>query len=201
MKKELNSVAISGEAGSGKTTTAERLANELDWIAFGAGDAFRKYCKKNGIEDVKAASGSDEVHDGIDGEMVSLMKEGKKVVEGRVAGLLAYLEDLPGVFKVLLVCDAEERYRRIFERDPYKYKSYEEAVEKTIDREKSNREVFGRRNEANYMEEKHYDVILENTEISLKESTNVLLYLLGVAELEDEELLEFVDLRSGEARG
>ena len=97
------SLAIAGEAGSGKTSIALALARELTWGYFGAGEYFRSWCKDQGILDIGAANGQDEIHNHIDNALVGELRSGLVVVEGRVAGLVAAVNSLPGVIKVLLV--------------------------------------------------------------------------------------------------
>lgn len=198
--KAFKSIAITGPPGSGKTETAKELARRLEWRAFGTGDIFRAYCKENELESVGAGSGSDEVHDVIDKRMVEVMQEGESIVEGRLACMLASIERVEDTFKIGLRCEPEERYRRIFEREPDKYASLETVRTVTIKREEENQRVFAERYDGrNYLDEKYYDVALNNTEISLEQSVNTLLFLMGLAQLEDEELLRFVELEDGEA--
>lgn len=161
----IKSIAISGEAGTGKTSVAKELGILLGWDYFGAGELFREWCALHSRPTIGAQVEQDDIHDIIDEKMLEKMEKGRSVVEGRVAGVLAYVNNIPGVLKVMLVCEAEERYRRIYYRDIEKYSSIQIAKEETISRERDNKREFSRRYKGlSYMESKTYDLIIDTNE-------------------------------------
>lgn len=166
VRNEKMAVAIAGEAGSGKTTIAKEVGGLTGWQTFGAGELFREWCAQNGIKEIGAESGTDELHDEIDEMMVEKMRLGRAVVEGRVAGLVAVVNELPGVLKVLLVCGAEERYRRIYERDGDKYESLGEVRRVTEQRERENLAVFSERYRRSYLDPTMYDLVVRTDKVN-----------------------------------
>lgn len=163
-------IAIAGEAGSGKTTIAKKTGGWLSWGVFGAGELFREWCRREGIDNIGAESASDEVHEEIDQLMVEKIMESRSVVEGRVAGLVAVVNNLPGVMKVLLVCEAEERYQRIWKRDVGKYRSLAEVRHATVQREGENLANFSIRYQRSYLDRSMYDMVIDTGIVPLKGS-------------------------------
>lgn len=169
------SVAIGGEAGTGKTTIATLLATTLGWGIYGAGNEFRsaRFGKPDHL--IGAASGSDSEHDKIDDHMVQLLREGGYVVEGRVAGLVAAVNQIPDVMKVLLVC-GDVRFQRIFDRNPGKYPSVEQARVQTLQREGENLAVFSNRyGGRSYLDHRNYDVVLDTGKLDISQIVHSLL--------------------------
>ncbi len=174
--QEYKSVAIGGEAGTGKTTIATLLAAQLGWGIYGAGNQFRS--ARPGMSDhlMGAASGSDSEHDRIDQHMISLLEEGNYVVEGRVAGLVAAVNKIPDVMKVLLVC-GDVRFQRIFDRNPGKYPSVAQARIQTLQREEENLAVFSNRyGGRSYLDHSNYDVVIDTGDYDISQ---IVLSLLG----------------------
>lgn len=169
---EYSSIAFAGEAGSGKTSVARECGLRKGWPVFGAGELFRAWCDAKGIS-YGATMGQDAIHDAIDQEMLELTQQGGVVVEGRVAGLVTALHRVPGVLKVLLVCAAEKRYERIFLDPTRKYLSLEDATADTDLRERQNLETFTMRyNGESYLDTRFYDLVLDNTHMSLDETVS-----------------------------
>lgn len=169
------SIAIGGEAGTGKTTIATQLASYLGWGMYGAGNEFRSARPGMGDHLIGAASGSDSEHDRIDEHMISLLREGNYVVEGRVAGLVAAVNQIPDVMKVLLVC-GDVRFKRIYERNPGKYTSVKQARIETLQRESENLSVFSRRyNGRSYLDHDNYDVVLDTGKLDISQIVHSLL--------------------------
>lgn len=171
----IESIAIGGEAGTGKTTIATLLATQLGWGIYGAGNEFRSARPGMGDHLIGAASGSDSEHDRIDQHMISLLEEGNYVVEGRVAGLVAAVNKIPDVMKVLLVC-GDVRFERIYRRNLEKYPSVEQARVETLQRESENLAVFIRRyNGRSYLDRANYDVVLDTGKLDITQIVHSLL--------------------------
>lgn len=176
-ENQYNSIAISGEGGSGKTTIAKALGIILGWEVFGAGELFREWCAENEIYNIGASSGNDRVHDVIDGMMRKKMLNGKAVVEGRVAALVAM--ELPGVMKVLLVCEAEERYNRILMRDPDKHSNIKLVRRETEQREQDNERVFSQRYGRSYLDQDGYDLVVDTGLVNIVETVGQISEKMG----------------------
>lgn len=161
---EFRSLAIAGEAGTGKTTVARVMGDLLGWEVFGAGGEFRdSRSGEQGVSSIGAAAGTDHEHDVIDKYMVMLMRRGNAVVEGRVAGLVAVYYELPGVMKVLLACEAEKRYERIWDRERTRgtFTSLDDIRTDTDKRESENLAVFSRRYGISYLNRRLYDLVID----------------------------------------
>ena len=110
MKKEI--ITIAGVLGSGKSSTAKRLASMLGYRHFSSGDMFRQIAKKNGltVEELNQASEllprSDRA---VDDWLRSLGTEEKIVIDSR----LAY-HWIPDSYKVFLNLDMHVAVERIF---------------------------------------------------------------------------------------
>ena len=103
-------VAISGMAGTGKSTVAEALSQYLGWSMFSAGQTMREILSRQPNK-YKCPAEFDAAVDAMARKFVLDHQWG--VVEGRLS-LLATRE-ISRVFSVLLTCEAETRYRRIFD--------------------------------------------------------------------------------------
>lgn len=174
-QQEYRSVAMGGEAGTGKTTIATLLATNLGWGIYGAGNEFRTARPGKPDHLIGAASGSDSEHDKIDDHMVQLLSEGGYVVEGRVAGLVAAVRQIPDVMKVLLVC-GDVRFQRIFDRNPGKYPSVEQARAQTLQREEENLVVFSNRyGGRSYLDHSNYDLVIDTGAYEISQIVHSLL--------------------------
>ncbi len=103
-------IAISGMAGTGKSTLARTLSQYLDLPMFSAGQRMRELLAA--LENRgKRPDDFDAVVDEAARQFV--LNHQSCVVEGRL--VLLATEHFNGVFSLLLTCQAETRYRRIFE--------------------------------------------------------------------------------------
>ena len=103
-------VAISGMAGTGKSTAAEALGQFLGWPMFSAGQTMRGILAQP-LNKHKGPAEFDAAVDTLARKFVVDHQWG--VVEGRLS-LLATRE-ISRVFSVLLTCEDETRYQRIFD--------------------------------------------------------------------------------------
>lgn len=176
------SIAISGEAGSGKSSVAQMLGEILEWETYGAGAEFRTSRKHLGIPGIGASHGTEGDHDDIDQNMARLMRRGKVITEGRVAVVVANVNHIPGVLKVLLVCEEEERNRRIYQRDPGKYPGgLIEVRQVTSERESDNQRTFAKRYAGlSYLDRSMYDMVLDTMINNLPQTGWAILNAMGV---------------------
>ena len=111
MKKEI--ITIAGKPGSGKSTTAKKLASDLDYIHFSSGDLFRQVGLEKGL-DVMATTNLAEkdksVDELVDQKVREMGKEEKIIVESRLA-----FHWIPKSFKVYLDLDTETSAKRMFD--------------------------------------------------------------------------------------
>jgi cytidylate kinase len=152
---KLEGLAISGEAGSGKTSVAQKMAELLGRPVYMAGSKFRE---SRHVLQIGARSGSNEEHNSIDDGILATLRKGG-VAEGRAAGVVALLNNV-SAYTVLLDCPPEERYRRIWERDKKSYKSLDEVIEKTSKREEENHTYFTQKYGLSYLDSSLYDLTI-----------------------------------------
>lgn len=152
-------VAVSGWAGTGKSTISKHLAKLLGYKFNSAGNYFRRIAKREKItlRELEGAAMSDPKYDlEVDGRTASYGRRAKKpfVFEGRVAPFM-----IPDSFKVFFVCDWDTRIKRIAQRDGI---SFGDAWSDTIHREESAREryhtLYGIKD---ITDENHYDLVID----------------------------------------
>ena len=115
----MNVITISGTPGSGKSTVAEILEDRLGITYIYSGQIFRAlaeeykmslpefgaYCEKN-----------EEIDKKLDERQVEILKKGNVILEGRLAGWLAYKNKIPSL-KVMIDTDIDTRAQRIVKRE------------------------------------------------------------------------------------
>ncbi len=161
-------ITIGGLSGTGKGTVARLLAEKLNFQLNSAGNFFREIAKEKGYDSVlefQKIIHSEENTDfsvdiAVDERTKSFGKENDNfIIEGR---LCAHM--IPEAFKILLVCEDGERFRRVAERQKV---DIEFAKVETLEREKLYTDFYRRfYNIENYLDEKYYDLVIDTTKIS-----------------------------------
>lgn len=111
MKKSI--ITIAGALGSGKSSTAKRVAAELGYRHFSSGDLFRRIAKEKGLS-VEALNLTAEDQQDIDRRVDELLQkmnedENELVLDSRLA-----FHWMPDSFKVFLTLDPDTASERIF---------------------------------------------------------------------------------------
>ena len=132
-------ITVSGYHGTGKTTYAARLANELGLRHVSAGMLFRKLAQEKGMsleEFGQIALKDPSIDRMIDERTMTEAEKGDVVIDGQIAGwVLKEIADL----RIHLVTPEPIRIQRIAERD---HLTVEEARRQTVSREKVQRERY-----------------------------------------------------------
>ena len=163
---KFNKITISGGICTGKTTLYRALEKKLGWKTYSTGQFFRDYAKKHKLDLETGKEQSDEITKKIDYQVQKLLKEKKHIiVEGWLAGIMA--NKFPGILKVLLTCADEERVKRFACREDtsypeasYRVHSRQQSWLKEIERIHNQKEVFN---------PKHYDLLIDTTELTPKQ--------------------------------
>ncbi|NTV23322.1 MAG: AAA family ATPase [Nanoarchaeota archaeon] len=155
-------IAISGTAGSGKSTIAKMLAEKLGYRHYSSGDFQREIAKEKGItiEELGELEKKDPSIDRMvdDRQRTLGKKEDDFVIDGWLAPCF-----IPHAFKVFMDGDIKERAHRVLLREPQKYKDDKDAVDKIMLREDTNRTRWMKLYSFDFRKKENYDLVLETT--------------------------------------
>jgi CMP/dCMP kinase len=164
-------ITIAGNAGSGKSTVAKEVAKKLKYNHYSSGDAMRSIAKQRAItilELNKLGEKDPSIDHEVDGWVDTLGKtENNFVIDSRLA-----FHFIPHSFKVFLTGDFEVRMDRIFKegkRVSEEHKTVEDLKEFMQEREASEMKRYKKLYHLNYYEEKNYDLVVDTTEMNVKE--------------------------------
>ncbi len=176
-------IAISGKAGSGKSTTAKELASKLNLKHYSIGDLMRQIAKEKGIslmELSKLAEKDPSIDKELDNKQIDLRKKDNFVIDGR---LTAFFIPNAGL-KVFLDCDDGVRAERIMKegRKDENSSNIEELMEKIRQREQSEKKRYREIYNTDYSDKKLYDLIIDTTNIKAGEVVKKIISALGKIE-------------------
>ncbi len=147
-------ITVSGKPGSGKSTVAELLHEKLGISYVYSGMIFRKTAKeyKMSLEDFgRFCEKNSKVDEELDEKQVNILKKGNVILEGRLAGWLAYKNNISS-FKIFIDADLKTRVNRIVNRE-------------TGDLEKRKKELVERERSESTRYKKYYNIDLDDTSI------------------------------------
>ncbi len=133
---------------------------ELPYIY--VGQLFREQAARRGmtLAEFNALAQSDpEVDRSIDEEQLELLRGGGVILEGRLSGWIAHKHGVPAL-KTWVVCDENERIRRLVERDGGDSRTQSEAM---LDRVTREQDRYGRYYGADLTDLSIYDLVLDST--------------------------------------
>lgn len=129
-------ITISGTPGSGKSTVGRLLSEKIGLKYVYSGDLFRKTAKKYNMS-LEEFGSYCETHKEVDKELddyqLEILRDGNVIVEGRIAGWIAYRNNISAL-KVILDADIETRAGRIVNRESG---DVEKRKQEMLNREKS----------------------------------------------------------------
>lgn len=157
-------VTIDGESGAGKGTIADYIASKLGIYHFSASDVFHSIAEDRGISHVELAQQADKQVDlEVDRRTLERGLENNCVIDSRIASwVLGDYSDL----RIYVTADLEERAKRIAAREDI---SYEKALEDTEKRDEENSRRYNEYYGIDTEDLDIYDVIIDNTEMSISE--------------------------------
>lgn len=169
-------ISFNGDEGSGKSTIAQKVADDLDYPRHYMGQIFRDMAKKRGltlVEYLKLGETDPQVDKEVDDYLLKLAEEKKDfVIESRTAWHL-----IPTSLKIYLKVDEEEGAKRIF-KELQKNNSRNEdvkvdSVERVLASNHRRKETDDLRYKKYYgidiRDPKNYDFVLDTTNLSKDE--------------------------------
>lgn len=156
-------LTVGGLAGTGTSTLCRLLSAHLDLPYTYAGSLFRQEAARRGLSLAEFGALCQEdpaVDRSLDDRQLELLREGGVLLEGRMAGWLAEHNDVDA-YTVWVVCDEDERMRRIAERDGG---DLEEQRAATLEREASEQARFLEYHGADLSDVSIYDLVLDSTD-------------------------------------
>jgi CMP/dCMP kinase len=167
-------ITLSGTPGSGKSTIAERLHEQLSLPYVYSGMIFRELAKERNMSLADFGSYC-ETHDDIDQELdekqVTILKKGNVILEGRLAGWLAVLNNIPA-FKIWIDAKPSIRAERIVEREGGNIKKQHE---KLLNRQKSEQIRYKKYYDIDVMDTSIYDLCIDSSNKSPQEILRIIL--------------------------
>ncbi len=156
-------VTVGGLPGTGTSTLCKLLEPALELPYTYAGQLFRDEAKARGLSLAQfgALCQQDPAVDQVlDDTQIKLLRQGGIILEGRLSGHLAQRASIPA-FKVWIVCDDDERIRRITERDGSDAETQRAA---TLARESSESDRYRRYYGIDLSDLTPYDLVLDSTD-------------------------------------
>lgn len=166
-----NIITICGVLGSGKSTSAKRVAAELGYPHYSAGDFMRAMAADRGITIVELnilAENDPNIDKEIDAKQKAFMDSNDNfTIDSRIGWFLA-----PDSFKVFLTLDDDTAAKRIFADIQAKKSERKEEISETLEAVKARlAERVGSEKERynkyygieNYQDPKHFDLVVDTS--------------------------------------
>jgi cytidylate kinase len=176
-----NIITISGPPGSGKSSTAKGVAEQLGFQHFSSGDLFRALAKEHGLDTLQANLSAEEdakFDRLVDGRLQEIGETGDQLVlDSRTAW-----HWMPESFKIFLHLDLEVAAQRILDemdderlanehvhRDPVEYAAVlKRRLESEARRYKTKYDI-------NPYDENNYDLVIDSGENSLEQVVELII--------------------------
>lgn len=173
-------IAISGEIGTGTTTLAKSLSEQLGWQYINTGDFFRDWHREHRVPLDETKQIPPELDRQIDmGFRKKMVEEVEIVFEARLAGWLGFDAKANHTLRVLLKCDEEVALRRALARDGGKENEIMQKLKKrSKDLKGKFRQLYGIED---YLDPKYFNLIVDTTNLNPQEVLQTVLKSLGKA--------------------
>jgi len=164
-------ITISGTPGSGKSTVGRLLSEKIGLKYVYSGDIFRKIAKKYNMS-LEEFGSYCEMHKEVDKELddyqLEILRNGNVIVEGRIAGWIAYRNNISAL-KVILDADIETRARRIVNRESG---DVEKRKQEMLNREKSEALRYKNYYNIDLKDTSIYDLVIDSADKTPDEIVN-----------------------------
>lgn len=174
----MTTITISGTPGSGKSTVAELLHKKLAIPYVYSGMIFRSLAEQYQMT-LEEFGKYCETHDAVDRELdqrqIEILKKGDVLLEGRLAGWLAYREKISAV-KILITADTDIRVQRIIKREGG---SFDQCKKELLKRERSEWKRYKTYYDIDLHESSIYDLIIDSSEKTPEDILTIILSYLN----------------------
>lgn len=167
-------ITISGTPGSGKSTVAEILKQKLDFEYVYSGMIFRKLAEEHHMslsEFGKYCEKNPKIDKKLDEKQIQFLKKDDIIVEGRLAGWLAYKNSISAL-KVMLDADVETRAKRIVKREQGDINKKKEEM---LIREESERKRYKKYYNIDIKDKSIYDIVINTADKTPEEIVEIIL--------------------------
>lgn len=177
MKKKI--ITLGGMPGSGKSSTAKRLAEELGYRHFSSGDFLRKVAQSHNwsIDELIQAAQSDPAFDHEVDELIrQTAEESDLIIDSRLA-----FHWIPEGFKVFLALQPRTAAERTFAQIQTEGRigqtatSVEEIHQKLLSRIEIDKNRYSKYYGVSYLDESHYDLVVDTAQHPLEEVVKIIL--------------------------
>jgi len=163
-------IVIGGLHGTGKSTCAKMLANELKLKYVSAGEIFRAMAREKGMNIEQFSQYAEKHHEvdrEVDSRVTKASKEGNAVIEGQISADLIEKPDMA----VFLTAPEKIRIERLSHRDG---KSTEESSRETKTREASEKKRYMKVYGIDAYDYSAYNLIIDTSKWSAEAVTKII---------------------------
>jgi cytidylate kinase len=185
---DIRNITISGRIGSGATTLATNLAQQLGWEFLDGGKILRKVQNEIGASVEETEKRPDHFDLEYEERIKKTLHEEKHhIIQSHLAGFDA--QGINGIFKIFVVCESKDgsdkadiRIDRLVNRDGI---SVDDAKYELRERDRQNLEKWRRLYADNdsgwvYWDSKYYDLIVNTFELNKEDALATVLKALGL---------------------
>jgi CMP/dCMP kinase len=171
-------ITVSGTPGSGKSTIAHLLHEKLGIKYVNSGMLFRETAKKYKLslaEFGKYCEKNSKVDKELDERQIEILKKGNVILEGRLAGWLAFKNDISS-FKIMIDADVNTRVERVVNREKG---NFDKRKKEIIEREKSEKTRYKNYYGIDLGNISIYDLVIDSSNKKPEEIIDIILEKLG----------------------
>jgi len=169
-------ITLSGLHGTGKSTIAKLLAENLGILYYSTGKAFRELAEENSMtleEYTTYVERNPEIDKSLDNRVINMAKKGSIIIDSQLSGhLLKSVAD----FKIHLTCPLKIRVKRMSVRDQ---STYDAKLKETTLREESELNRFNKLYNIDLSDEdfiqNFFDLIIDTENLSIEEVLQIIL--------------------------
>jgi cytidylate kinase len=174
----MTTITISGLPGTGKTTVAKLLEHRLSLKYVYAGEIFRRLAKKYHMTLEEFGSYCEhhrEIDEELDTYQLELLRKGNVIIEGRIAGWLAYRNHIPAV-KILLDTSLDVRAKRVVNRE---HGDVDKRKQEIVKRERSEATRYQTYYGIDVRDSSIYDLVIDTGDKPPEKIVDIIMQYLG----------------------